>query len=190
MSGLFVRLLAGALVALPFYVVIRLLFLKKRRIASHPLREILLCLFVLFVAGLIVLVMWPGKTGGQSGNLLVRASERLCAKEDVNFVPLYTIRGFFADGVNVRFVVNIIANVLMFSPIGFCLPLFWNKFQKWWKLLCIGVAFSAGIETVQLFIGRSVDVDDVALNVAGVMLGYLVFALLARFVPKIENCSR
>lgn len=29
-----------------------------------------------------------------------------------------------------------------------------------------------------------VDIDDVILNVAGVMLGYAVFALLARFADK------
>ncbi|MGL5435691.1 MAG: VanZ family protein [Lachnospiraceae bacterium] len=185
MRVMFIRLGLGAAIVFPFYIVLRLLYLQRKRAKPEVLREILLCFFVLFMGGLFVLVLWPGNLTGQSANHFLRVLERLRTGSGMNLVPLYTIRSYFTDSVGTRFIINIVANVLMFSPMGLCLPLFWRRFQKWWKLLCIGTAFSAGIETVQLFVGRSVDIDDIILNVAGVMLGYVVFALLVRFVPNV-----
>lgn len=189
MIDLFVRLGLGAAISLPFYIVLRLLYVRRKKAKPKALREILLCLFTLFMAGLLVLVLWPSNLAGQDTTPFACAWERLRTGKDINLVPLYTIRSYFAGGAGTRFVINIVANVLMFSPMGFCLPLFWRRWQKWWKMLCIGTAFSVGIETVQLFVGRAVDVDDVILNVAGVLLGYAVFALLARLAPKIMGAG-
>lgn len=178
MSDFFVKLGLGAIVTLPFYLIFRLSFLRRKKGKPSIVREVLLGVFILFTAGLLVLVLWPTTLAAPGINPLALAWQRLHTGEDINLVPLRTIRGFFASGVNTRFIVNIIANVLMFSPLGFCLPLFWRRFQKWWKMLCIGVAVPVGIEGIQLFVGRSVDVDDLLLNTTGIMLGYAVFYLL------------
>lgn len=177
MQDLFLQLLVGALVALPFYLVFRLLNWRGKKRRPDPLRECLLCFFVLFMAGLVALVVRPA---GQGGEHALTAWDRLRTGQGINLVPFATIRGFFALGWGTPFVVNICANVLMFCPLGFFLPLFWRRMQKGWKVLCAGVLFSVCIETIQIFVGRSVDVDDVILNVAGVMLGYLAYFLLRR----------
>ncbi|MFV0414520.1 MAG: VanZ family protein, partial [Oscillospiraceae bacterium] len=51
------------------------------------------------------------------------------------------------------------------------------------KVLGAGVLFSASIEFLQLFIARATDVDDILLNVAGVMLGYVGYKVLAAILP-------
>lgn len=183
MNILFIRLGLGAAIVLPFYIILRLLYLRRYKKAKPDVwREILLCLFILFLAGLVVLVLWPGNLAGQSANPFLRAAERLRTGRSMNLVPLYTICRYFTGSFGTQFIVNIVANVLMFSPLGLCLPLLWRRFQKWWQLLWIGTVFSAGIETIQLFVGRSVDIDDVILNVAGVMLGYAIFVVLSHLI--------
>ena len=47
----------------------------------------------------------------------------------------------------------------------------------------MALAYSAAIELIQLFVpDRSADVDDVIVNVAGAMIGYLVYVLSLRIV--------
>lgn len=186
MGILFMRLGLGAVIVLPFYIVLRLLYVRKKKQKPEYVREFLLAVFVLFMAGLIVLVLWPRDLDGANTDYVSQAMERLKTGIGTNFVPLRTIRSYFARGFSSQFIINIIANVLMFSPMGFFLPLLWQRYRKWWKLLLIGTVFSVGIETVQLFVGRSVDVDDVILNVAGVMLGYAACHVLAGIMPKVK----
>lgn len=47
-----------------------------------------------------------------------------------------------------------------------------------------GAAISALIEFIQLFIGRSSDIDDAILNTLGVMLGYCVLRLYKKISSK------
>ena len=55
----------------------------------------------------------------------------------------------------------------------FGFALFMHAPKRAWAPACL-------IEFLQLFLGRSVDVDDVILNTLGGLLGYLLFC----FIPK------
>ena len=50
---------------------------------------------------------------------------------------------------------------------------------------------SVFIETVQVFLARMVDIDDVILNTLGGVIGYVLFLLLRKiapgFVEKVKN---
>ncbi len=162
MITLFTRLGLGAALALPFYLILRWLYLRRKKARLVILHEIRLCAFILFMAGLILLVLWPGHPED---------------RHIINLVPFRTIRSFFTGRIETPFIINIIANILMFSPIGFCFPLFWQRFQKSQVMFLTGMLFSTAIESAQHFVGRSVDIDDVILNTAGVMLGYTVYQL-------------
>lgn len=187
MSHFFIRLGLSAAVAFPIYIIARLFYLRRKKVKPGILREILLCVFVLFMAGMAVLVLWPQVPDNQGVNTLLQVSERLRNGSHINLVPLHSISGYFAGRFDTQFAINIIANILMFSPMGLCLPLLWRRLRKWWKLLFIGTASSVGIETAQLFVGRTVDIDDVILNVVGVMLGYAVFAIAAHFIRSRQS---
>ena len=52
-----------------------------------------------------------------------------------------------------------------------------------------GLAFSLGAECCQFFLGRHCDVDDVILNVAGVMAGYWLYRIVRKRFPDFAgNC--
>lgn len=174
MGSLFGRLGMMMAVSLPVYALARLLYIRKTGKKAIAWREIVMGLFFAFMTGLIGLVLRPGMVPFR-WNVLEIVSERISTGKEINLVPFFTIRSFLAGGWNERAVVNVIANVLMFSPMGFAMPLLWKRWQSGLKMLLVGVAFSLGIEITQLFIERSVDIDDLMLNVAGVMLGYAAY---------------
>ncbi|MCL1952291.1 MAG: VanZ family protein [Oscillospiraceae bacterium] len=96
----------------------------------------------------------------------------------VNLVPFRSIALYLRGAVRTEMVlVNLLGNIVMFSPLGALPPLIWPRWRKWWKLLLLGFAFSCGIEIAQHFVGRNSDIDDLLLNVLGVLLGYAVWRI-------------
>ena len=78
--------------------------------------------------------------------------------------------------------VNLLGNLAMFVPLGAFLPAIWQKFRKAWKTLPLCVLIIAVIEAIQLFTLRGrCDVDDLILNMAGIVLGYALWRLFQFF---------
>ncbi len=78
-------------------------------------------------------------------------------------------------------------NVALFLPLGLLLPLVWEPiFGRLVPTLIVGVALSSGIELAQLTLvdGRVAATDDVILNVAGVLAGWLLWRLLMHFLAR------
>ena len=76
------------------------------------------------------------------------------------------------------FLINIFGNVLAFMPFGFFLPIVRGKKCGVLTILVQGLLFSLAIETVQLVTRLgSFDVDDILLNTAGTLAGYICFRL-------------
>ncbi|MEG2290648.1 MAG: VanZ family protein [Clostridium sp.] len=68
---------------------------------------------------------------------------------------------------------NIILNILMFTPLGFLLPLIFNKCETWWVTYFVGFLSTVFLELIQLVTGMGVfDLDDIWNNTLGVMIGY------------------
>ena len=112
--------------------------------------------------------------------LWARALQRWQEGLAVNLVPGRTIRAFWQRGSQTQQLVNLAGNVAVFLPLGFLPPLLWRRWRHWWAALALSGGVSCLIEFLQLFLGRSVDVDDVLLNVLGGFLGYLLFCLLPK----------
>lgn len=123
----------------------------------------------LFAATLFPIPLDHGSSGaGLSGSL-----------NHPNATPLAGIRDTLAAaGVWPR--VRLLAgNVLVFVPFGVLLPLALPKVAVTRRVLLAGLVLSGGIELAQLVISlllgtwyRMSDIDDVLLNVIGVMLGW------------------
>ena len=66
-------------------------------------------------------------------------------------------------------------NLVLLAPLGVLLPLVWTTLRGPIRLALVTGILSLAIETIQglLVMGRAFDVDDVILNVAGVVLAYL-----------------
>ena len=174
--------IVALIAAVPVYLLLRMPWRK------HDPREWFLGLFWIFAAGLAVMVFRGGHL--PSGNIFAAAAERLRTGWKINFVPLKTIRSFFTVQGTDMYYVNIVGNVVMFAPIGFGLPLLWRRMHNFFLLNLTLVLIPVFVELVQLFINRSVDVDDVLLNFIGGALGALVYAIFRLFSRRLRGLAR
>lgn len=201
MHEIFDYLTDGALtilVSTPIYILIRFLIIKYTKAPIVRRREILLGLFWLFAVWLASETILPefsfitdsatGKTVLQSFPLLhIPARERLETGVMMNLVPFDTIQRYTSFRSFGSSAVNLVGNVVMFIPLGALPPVLWKRFRALWKMTLLGFFTSCAIECIQLFIDRSVDIDDVLLNTLGVMLGYILIRLIFHFSPRAKR---
>ncbi len=80
--------------------------------------------------------------------------------------------------------VDTILNVVLFLPLGFFLPLLWKKQCRINRVALTGFLFSLSIEIVQMFCRGTTDINDLITNTVGACLGYLIYKLLSKRIPK------
>ena len=167
---------------LPFYLKLRKPWQRERE------REIAMAVFVLFMVGLLALAL-QGKYQSPS-RMLAEVHRRIVTGEGINLVPFRSIQVYFIHYGLDGFLVNFVGNIVMFMPWGFGLTLLWKKNQKPWVIALYSLGLTVLIETVQLFIGRSVDVDDLILNFAGSCLGAGVCHILRKRFPGLDRLAK
>ena len=97
-----------------------------------------------------------------------------------NFVPFKEI---FRYSFNSKlFYRNVIGNVAIFVPFGYYVNYYCKSKNITYSLL-ITLIVSTTIETIQLALGRSFDIDDIILNVLGGVVGYLLY-IFSEFIFK------
>lgn len=168
------------LLALPLWILGRTLWLLHRKEAPRPWREFLLTGFVLYVLGLLSQTLTFTPWGGPEMTPLEFARWRWAEGYGINLTPGYTIRSMWERSNQTIKILNLAGNVLIFAPIGFLPPLLWKKARHLFAAVGLSAVVSFLIEFVQLFLGRSVDVDDLILNTLGGLLGYLLFCLIPK----------
>jgi len=185
------QMLPCMMAALAFFVLVspvRRRRLERKGLISGPWREGALLLFVMFCAGLAALTVFPAGFWSVSHWSRAFRGEKSFFPH-VNWHPQFDsiqltpfqeiLRGL--RGPWVMFLV--LANIGIFSPIGFFMALLWRN-PRWWKSLLTGMGVSCVIEFIQLFIGRRSDIDDVILNTTGALTGFLVFCLFRAVFPQ------
>lgn len=170
------------LIIFPFYLMIRKPWKRDRT------RETALAVFVLFMAGLLALAL-RGEYRMPS-RMLAAARDRIATGAGINFVPFRSIQAYFIHYGIDGFLVNFVGNIVMFMPWGFGLTLLWKKNQRLWIVALYSLGLTVMIESVQLFIGRSVDVDDLILNFAGSLLGAGVCHILRNMFRGLEKLAK
>jgi glycopeptide antibiotics resistance protein len=129
-----------------------------------------------------------------------RSDASLYVSPDLNLVPLRSIiasaHGPEAIGASVL-ARNWLGNLLLLLPLGVMAPLIWSRFRNLWQATLLFVAVSLSIELAQ-YIGsfyifgirwKSADVDDLIVNVAGALLGFLLTKLLIRVWRALGNST-
>ena len=78
-------------------------------------------------------------------------------------------------------IINLLGNIGMFIPLGFCLPWVHARLRRWWKTLLAAACIIICVELVQLvtLLGHC-DVDDLILNLIGAAIGYAIWFLTLR----------
>ena len=84
----------------------------------------------------------------------------------------------------VRGPIDTVLNVLLFMPLGFFLPILYKKFEKIRAVVFAGVLISLSVETVQMFGCGATDINDLITNTVGSCLGYCVYLLLYKIIPR------
>ncbi|AET67733.1 glycopeptide antibiotics resistance protein [Desulfosporosinus orientis DSM 765] len=110
--------------------------------------------------------------------------------EDLRFnvIPFKTIMTYMRtvndDNIDIWFF-NLFGNVLAFMPMGFLLPLAFNKLKSAKAIGITTLLISSVLEGIQLIskLGTA-DIDDVILNTLGGLLGYLVLIICLGLLRK------
>ncbi|WP_347708025.1 VanZ family protein [Clostridium sp. D43t1_170807_H7] len=102
-------------------------------------------------------------------------------KKGINYIPFVeTIKMFRNDFADIHIALyNVIGNILLFIPLGFCIPLFFNKKNKLSKVILYGFTASLIIEVLQLFTPYNItDIDDIIFNTFGTVIGFIIFNII------------
>ena len=101
---------------------------------------------------------------------------------DDNFVPFHTLAIYWRNLDSEFWLRNLFGNLALLLPLGLIGPIALPALGRWWLIPPLALVISASIELAQFWIpDRSADIDDVIVNVAGALLGYVIFRLLSIF---------
>lgn len=96
------------------------------------------------------------------------------------FVWLYEV---YDMGIK-KMMEQLLLNIAMFLPYGFLLPIIFPKMRRFFRTAMTVLGTTVLIETVQYFLGRSADIDDVIMNFIGGLIGYLFYVLCMKLWRK------
>lgn len=179
------------LIAIPVYLLVRWLVLRKRNTKADLWRELWLLAGFCYLVVLLRVTLIPNwgfySTGDGEYAFYIGIGEPL----PVNLIPFKTVwmylRGDLpvnpGDVVMMSFA-NLAGNVLLLAPMGFLLPLLYDRMRSWNKIFLLGVTFSMTLEMVQYLLGRTADIDDVLLNSLGILLGYAAWRVVSFWQQK------
>ncbi len=168
--------------AAPVYLVCRFLWVRfvRRCRTVNWYHETGLLLFVCYLVSICSITMNPVSIA-----IAVANNHFGPSFDSVNLIPFRQIAEY--GGLSSGFeVVNLLGNILMFSPVGFFAVWLWRQRHPLAAGTLWTMAFSVLIEFVQLFSMRGTDIDDVILNTAGGFIGALVGVLLAKLIPRLS----
>jgi len=105
---------------------------------------------------------------------------RIDTREHVNLEPFLMFKQFKISSKQV------IGNSVMLLPLGIFIPLLFRRLAGLLPVFLICLLASVSIELMQLITSyRSTDIDDVILNTAGAVAGYIIYLLFrTTFVPR------
>jgi glycopeptide antibiotics resistance protein len=102
-----------------------------------------------------------------------------------NLVPLASIRETLLLAGTWPRLRLLVGNVVVFVPFGLLVPLIWPRLARWSRMALAALLFSLAIEGSQLLLSlligtwyRMSDIDDVLLNVPGVLLGFGLYRMI------------
>lgn len=140
------------------------LITKHKKFQLH--KELIYLIFIVYILCLFHVVTFQDVNYGQS-----------------NFVPFREI--FRYEFGSVKFIKNIVGNILLFIPYGF-LASYLLRNNKFSVITILTIIVSLTIETVQYYIGRVFDIDDIILNLIGGIIGFLIYIAIEAIRNKVK----
>ena len=176
--SMFLPFFIACAIAVPCWLLFRL---YRRRTPAHRMslaREVLLLIFVVYLAGLASATLTPNR----SARYTAEATVGLDLHPSLTSLSCATAQvpsGSRGRGFCVR---NAGGNVVLFFPLGILIPLVWPRL-RFWRGVMIAMALSFSIELVQYMsrtwgVNRTADINDFILNVVGASVGLVIVLLL------------
>lgn len=160
------RILYAGIEAMAAAVILLPVFLAMNRILFRDWKKMgLYCVFSFYLAAVYALVGLPNIA--------------FCSFElTVNLLPFV---GMPAD------LKNSVLNIALFVPLGFFLPVLWDKYASKRRTMLFGLGMTLFIELLQIFTFRTTDINDIITNVFGTFLGWLSANILLRKCPAVSG---
>lgn len=139
---------------------------RKNSLSIIAIIYILLMIYLLFLM----------RIGSIGEALELSFSEHI--EQYTNFIPFRSINRYGAtmisgNGAVQIAVINLIGNIVVFIPMGFLLPTYFKNAKIFWKTVFIAILTIICVELIQFFsCTGTFDVDDIILNVIGVIIGF------------------
>lgn len=148
-------------------VSIRLTYLiyNKQKIVIY--KEILTFCFILYILFLYYIVTFQDNNYGTN-----------------NFIPFKEI--FRYEITSTLFLKNVVGNILLFVPLGLFMT-YYIKNKSFIITLILTIFISCTIEFTQYVIGRTADIDDIILNSAGGLLGYIIYSKWNKIIERLPK---
>ncbi len=140
------------------------LIIKHKKFELH--KEVIALIFIVYILCLFHVVTFQDDNYGVS-----------------NFVPFKEI--FRYEMGSDKFIKNVMGNIMLFVPYGFLASYYLNN-KKIGVITILTLITTVTIETVQYYIGRVFDIDDIILNLVGSIVGFLIFIGLGAIRNKIK----
>lgn len=147
--------LCGAVVSLPLVLVY--IFVCDRERAKR--RWGWMVLLTLYLNAMYIVIGVPGV-------------QYICWDPTLNLIPFQDFSARNMEGM--------VLNAIMFAPLGFLLPAYFERYRHWGRTLAAGFLTSLTVELIQLFTFRATDVDDLIMNTLGTLVGFLLAKLVLR----------
>ena len=156
---------------------------KKSKKKSYPKSTALWrFLFVVYVGVMLWLLF--GRSSGW-GSKLTYAQQ---LRRNMSLVPFHTIGNYWRvvsrwewDYLFRHCFINLVGNVVLFIPAGYLLPRLWKTFRNFFAFLLTCVLAISLVELLQLVtLLGSLDIDDLILNLCGMILGYITFMIIKK----------
>lgn len=153
---------------LPIYIIIRIIYLRNKKIDVK--REVILLLFIFTIIMLL----------SQTIICEFYLNNGVHIKEGIhnnNFIPFKIFYDSYISHIKygnyTYFIISLLGNIILFIPYGFLLPSLYKIKGK--CVVLLGLSLSLFIELFQLFLPRWTDIDDIILNTFGTFIGYLLY---------------
>ena len=152
---------------------------RKTKKKSADTTPFLRFLFVVYVA-LLLWLLFDRPVARDPGFDYAQAM-----RGSMNLIPFYTIGNYWKVVSRWEFTplfrhcfINLGGNIFLFIPIGYFLPRLWPILRKFFPFLLTCVMAIVLVELLQLVtLLGSLDIDDLILNLFGMLVGYLIFVI-------------
>lgn len=148
----------------------------SKRARRKSIMKVVFLVYMVFLF-LVVAVKFTGNnlsTVVERWNIISSAKE--AGERNLNLKPFTTIQPYLKHFDKSYASTNILANILLFVPVGFLIPIAYPERKRFIKTISVCLVITVFIEIFQYVTCLGFcDIDDIILNMAGSIIGFIVY---------------